>query len=222
MRFVAVFGAIASLALSGCVTTSMQGYADREMPAQPIRRIVAYVTAPPTLSASIQTSIVDEARKRGVVAGDAFQVFPPTRTYSNAEIEQGLARDGVDAVLAINVGDTGVMRQYAGTIFSSQSSGGFSGSGTATSFGNMSTVSVNGTSYGTTTTTATPKYRYSRQTAFTAKLIEAKTGRTLWVGNGQVRAGGLLFVGDGTSASNSISAIFDDLNKKGLIGASGT
>jgi len=39
----------------------------------------------------------------------------------------------------------------------------------------------------------------------------------LWVGNGQVRAGGLLFVGDGASASSSVAAIFDDLQGKGII-----
>ena len=43
--------------------------------------------------------------------------------------------------------------------------------------------------------------------------------RHLWVGNGQVNAGGLLFVGDGSSASTSVAAIFEDLQQKGIIGA---
>lgn len=206
-----------ALGLSGCVTTSMQGYADRDLPGKPVQRIAAYVSAPATLANTIESSIAEEARKHGIVAEDALLLFPPTRTYSNSEIQHGLAKDHIDAVLTINAGDTGVMRQYAGTIFQSQSSGNFSTSGMATSFGNLSTISLNGTSYGRTTTIATPTYRYSRQTTFTARLTDARSGRTLWVGNGRVRAGGLLFVGDGTSATNAMSAVFEDLQHKGLI-----
>jgi len=38
------------------------------------------------------------------------------------------------------------------------------------------------------------------------------------VGSGEVSAGGLLFVGNGSSASKSVSAIFDDLRSKKIIG----
>jgi len=212
--------ALIAMLLSACVTTSMQGYADRELPAKPVSRIVAYVAGPGPLVASIQSNIREEAAKRGVEADDALVLFPPTRTYTDAEIRKGLAARGIDGVLILNVGDTGVMRQYAGTILHGQYSGSSSASGTATRTGNFTNVSVNGTSSGTMTAVATPTYRYSRQTAFTARLLEPATARNLWVGNGQVKAGGLLFVGDGTSASSSVSAIFDDLQQKGIIGPS--
>lgn len=210
--------ALAVVMLSACVTTSMQGYADRELPIRPISRIVAYVAGPGPLVSSIQSSIRDEAAKRGIAADDALLLFPPTRTYTDAEIRQVLATHSIDGVLIINVGDTGVMRQYAGTILQGQYTGSSLASGTATRFGNTSTVSVSGTSVGRMTGTATPMYRYSRQTAFTARLLESTTGRNLWVGNGQVNAGGLLFVGNSTSASTSVIAIFDDLQQKRIIG----
>jgi hypothetical protein len=63
---------------------------------------------------------------------------------------------------------------------------------------------------------------YRRQTHFTARLVEASSGRNLWVGKGQVNAGGLLFVGDGASAFSSASAIFDDLQNKGVITVAGS
>lgn len=217
-RFICVVAA--ALSLSGCITTSMQGYADRQLPAKPVGRIVAYVAGPGPLVSSIQASVSEEAKKRGLVAEDALLLFPPTRTYTNAEIRQGLASDGIDGVLVINVGDTGVLQQYAGTILSGQYSETSSASGTISTFGNISTVSLNGASSGTMTATATPVYRYRRQTAFTARVLESATGRTLWVGNGQVNAGGLLFVGDGANASNSVAAIFNDLQQKGVIGPS--
>ena len=209
-----------ALSLSGCITTSMQGYADRELPTKRVSRIIAYVAGPPPLVSSIQASISDDAKERGVVAEDAFLLFPPTRTYSNAEIQKGLASNGVDGVLVINVGDSGVLRQYAGTILSGQYFGSTNASGTINTFGNVSTVSLNGTSSGTMVATATPIYGYRRQTAFTARLLDPATGRNLWVGNGQVNAGGLLFVGDKASASSSVAAIFNDLQRKGIIGPS--
>lgn len=217
----AICAVLAAASLSGCITTSMQGYADRQLPARPVSHIIAYVAGPtPPLVSSIQRSVAEEAHKRGIAADDALNLFPPTRTYSNAEVQQGLSASGIDGVLIINVGDTGVQQQYAGTILSGQYQGSSSANGTVNTFGNVSTVSMSGTSSGTMTATATPIYRYRRQTNFNARLLEASTGRNLWVGNGQVSAGGLLFVGDGASSSSSVAAIFDDLQAKGIIGPS--
>jgi len=198
----------------------MQGYADRQLPQKPVSRIAAYVAGPSPTVSSIQASIGEEARKRGIVAQDALILFPPTRPYTNAEVRQGLSSDGIDGVLMVNVGDTGVLQQYAGTILTGNYTGSSSAGGTINTFGNTSTVSLNGTSSGTMTATTTPVYRYKRQTDFTARLIEPATGRNLWVGNGQVNAGGLLFVGNGATASSSVAAIFDDLQQKGIIGPS--
>src|SRR5262249_50990937 len=92
----AAMAAVAAVTLSGCVTTSMQGYADRELPARPVSRIVAYVAGPGPLVSSIQSSIRDEAAKRGVTADDAYLLFPPTRTYTDAEIRKGLASRGIE------------------------------------------------------------------------------------------------------------------------------
>lgn len=216
----AVCVAVAGISLSGCITTSMQGYADRQLPAKPVSRLVAYVSGPGPLVSSIQGNIAEEARKRGLTADDALNLFPPTRTYTSAEIQQGLSANGIDGVLIIKVGDTGVQQQYAGTIFSGQYHGSTNAGGTINTFGNASTVSMSGTSSGTMTATSTPTYRYSRQTNFNARLLETSSGRNLWVGNGQVKAGGLLFVGDGANSSSSVSAIFNDLQAKGIIGPS--
>ncbi|MCK1441473.1 hypothetical protein IVB43_03525 [Bradyrhizobium sp. 48] len=206
-----------AISLSGCITTSMQGYADRDLPAKPVKRVIAYVAAQGALAANIQSNIQEEARKHQVDAEDALNIFPPTRKYTDAEIRKGMSQTGTDAVLFINVGDTGVQREYAGTILSGEYVGSSSTSGTINTAGPISTVSMNGTTSGTLTATSTPTYRYRRQTNFTARLVEVSSGRNLWVGNGQVNAGGLLFVGDGANASSSVAAIFDDLQRKGII-----
>jgi hypothetical protein len=205
------------LTLSACITTSMQGYADREPPQHQIKNIAAVVAAPTGLAASLQASIAQQANKYGIISEDARLLLPPTRAYSNAEVKNELAKDHVDAVLVLTVGDSGVRREYAGTMLFGSYSGTSSATGLATNFGNMTNISLNGTSNGTMTATAVPNYRYNRETAFQARLLDVSSGRTLWVGTGQVKAGGLLFVGNGANADSTIVSIFDDLHHKGLI-----
>jgi hypothetical protein len=190
----------------------MQGYADLERPAQPIRRIAA--VAPPALVAAL----VSEASKRGVVLEDGNVIVPPTRQYKDAEIRQLLAERGVDAVLVVTVtGDTGVQERYAGTIFS----GSYSGTSSGNAIGVGNTVSGSGMSSGTMTATSTPVYSYKRSVAFQARLSDPRSGRNLWVGSGQTRTGGALFMADAASATNAASTMLDDLKAKGLIGAAG-
>jgi hypothetical protein len=71
----------AAISLCGCITTSMQGYADRQLPQKPVSRIVAYVAGPGPTVSSIQASIGEEARKRSIVAQDALILFPHLRVY---------------------------------------------------------------------------------------------------------------------------------------------
>jgi hypothetical protein len=208
----AIAVAISAIALGGCVTTSMQGYADLQPPAHPIQRIAAI--APPALVSALYT----EASKRGVVLEDANAILPPTRQYNEAEVRQAMAAHGIDGVLVVNVtGDTGVQQQHAGTIANTTYSG--TSSGSAMVVGNS--IYGTGMSSGSATTTATPMYRYNRAIAFQARLSDPQTSRKFWVGSGQVQSGGALFVGDAASASNAASTIFNDLQAKGLIGAGG-
>lgn len=212
----AVFG-MAGLLLSGCITTSMQGYADRELPARPVKRIATYVVAPVALASSLQTSIAEEASKDGISSEDAYALLPPTRTYNDADIKKVLNEGGVDAVLIVSVGDSGIQKEYAGTFFQGQYSGTSEANGTMTRSGNVASLALSGSSSGAMTGTATPINRYSRQTTFNARLIEVASARNLWVGSGQVNAGGKLFVGSGANASQTAVAIFQDLRTKKII-----
>jgi hypothetical protein len=208
----AIIVAACATMLVGCVTTSMQGYADLDRPARPVEHIA--VIAPPALIAALAA----ESPKHGAMVEDGNVIVPPTRPYKDAEIRQLLATRGVDGVLVVSVtGDTGVQQQYAGTIFSANYSGTSSANAVVT--GNM--ISASGTSSGTMHGMSTPLYRYSRTVAFPARLSDPKSGRNLWVGGGQTRAGGALFMGDATSAQDAASAILNNLQEKGLIGTSG-
>jgi hypothetical protein len=163
-------------------------------------------------------ALAAESPKHGLIVDDGNVIVPTTRPYKDAEIRQLLATRGVDGVLVVSVtGDTGVRQQYAGTIFS----GSYSGTSSSDAMVVGNTVSGSGTYSGTMSATSTPRYRYSRTVAFRARLSEPKSGRNLWVGGGQTRAGGALFMGDATSARDAASAILNDLQEKGLIAAGG-
>ncbi len=203
--------------VGGCVTTSMQGYADKDPPSQPISHVAALVTAPLPLAQSMQASLADEGAKLHVAVDDALTIFPPTRQYTDAEVKHELKERGIDGVLVVNVGDTGVMQQYLGTILSGSYNGSTTGMATINTYGGMSTASYQGVSTGNFIGSATPIYRSSRQTTFSAKLVDALTGRVLWVGNGQIDASGKLFVGVDTSASKAVEAILTDWQTKGIV-----
>jgi hypothetical protein len=96
MKLFPISAAIIAASLSsGCIATSMQGYADRQLPARPVGHIVAYVAAPGPLAANILASVAGEANKRGIAAEDALRIFPPTRSYTDAEIRHDLMAQGV-------------------------------------------------------------------------------------------------------------------------------
>jgi hypothetical protein len=189
----AAYLGLAAIALSGCLTDEI-GDADRALPSRQVSRIVAYVAAPAALASSLQTSISSEARRRGLAADNALALFPLTRTYTDADIRQALAARGVDAVLIVNVGDSAVPRQYAGTILQGRS--------VVSSASAAAVASVNGD---------------PRPTTFTARLIEPATARHLWDGFGHVETGGYFSADDGTGPASAVAAIFDELQEKRII-----
>ncbi len=79
---VAAIVAACTTMLAGCVTTSMQGYADLDRPARPIEHIA--VVAPPALVAALTA----ESQNHGILIEDGNLIVPPTRAYKDAELRQ--------------------------------------------------------------------------------------------------------------------------------------
>jgi hypothetical protein len=188
---------LAGMMLSACALGSIQGENNLQAPARPVSRLVAYVSAPDSLVPSFQANIQVEAAKHGLSAENALVLFPPTRRYADSQIRQELAVRSIDSVLIIDVGNTGVQREYAGTIFQGRSR-------VSSGAGEAAVASVNG---------------YPRETMFSARLLDGATGRQLWAGTGQVGGNGFLSFGSGgPSVSDSVADLFDDLQAKGVIG----
>jgi hypothetical protein len=194
----------------------MQGYADRDLPDHSISHVAALVTAPLPLAQSLQADLTAEAAKANITIEDALTIFPPTRQYANEEIKRELKDRGIDGVLVVSIGDTGVMQRYAGTILSGSYSGSVVGTGTVNNYGGFSTASYSAMSSGIVQGSAVPVYRQSRQTTFSATLVDPATGRNLWVGKGEIDASGKLFVGTETGAAKTAQAILSDWQAKGI------
>jgi hypothetical protein len=96
----------------------------------------------------MQEGVAEQARRHAVLAEDALTILPPTRRYTDAEVRKALAERGVDGVLLITVADTGVVSQYAGTIFQASCSGTTAATGTVMPMGNGATVKMNGMAQG--------------------------------------------------------------------------
>jgi hypothetical protein len=103
--------------LCGCTQTTIEGYADRPVTARTLSHIVAYVAGPAALANEAQRGLTAEAGRHGVTLDNAFYILPPTRAYADADIKRELATRGVDGVLLIRIGRTGIIREYAGTLF---------------------------------------------------------------------------------------------------------
>ena len=182
--------------LAACGPALVQSEAGPQFPPRPVGRIGAYVTGPDSLVASFQANIAVEAARHGLAAENLTLLFPPTRAYADAEIRRGLAERSIDSVMIIKIGDARGQRQYAGT-FLQEASAGSSGPTAA------AVASVNG---------------YPSPTTFSARLIDAATGRKLWEGDGQIASGAFSLFANGTTVADSVAALFGDLQEKSLIG----
>lgn len=186
---------LAASALSGCGAALVQGEASPQLPPRPVRAIGAYVSGPKSLAASFQANIAVEATRHGLASDNIAVLFPPTRAYADAEIRQSLAARGIDSVMIIRIGDAPLQRQYAGTILQER----FTASGGPTA---AAVAAVNGN--------PTP-------TTFSARLVDAASGRKLWDGDGQIALGAYSLFANGTTVEDAVAALFDDLQEKGMI-----
>src|SRR5947207_11156711 len=117
MRWAACLLSIALLC--SCTQTTIEGSADREIRSRAVTHLVTYISGPISISNETQASLTAQAAKHGVILDSVFYLFPPTHSYSQQEIKRELASRGVDGVLLIKVGNTRVIKEYAGTLLAS-------------------------------------------------------------------------------------------------------
>jgi len=103
--------------LGACTQTTLDTYADRDQAPRYLTHIVAYVAAPATISNEAQATLNLEGAKHGVTFDNAFYLFPTGRSYTEQDVKRVMSSRGVDGVLLIRVGNSAVVKEYAGTLF---------------------------------------------------------------------------------------------------------
>lgn len=183
--------------VAGCATTKITSVRDPQFRAVNYKRIIVW--APFTdldKRATAENAFAVELKLRGVDAATAFAVLPPTRTYTNDDINAALAKDQVSGVLELRMTDYSVSSTYVPgdttTTGSAEVSGTSSGTSYGTSYGNSYSGSSSGSSRGsvnwTETTRQDPGYYINKpNVAFEVKLVDVATGGTAWLATSMTR-----------------------------------
>lgn len=158
--------------------------------------------------ASAENSFVAALQAQGAQAVPAMMVLPPTRDYSNEEINAALDAADVQGVLFVTLTDATVSSAYVPG--STTTTG--TGYGTATSYGTTTTGNVNWT----TTTRQNPGYYIKKpRVRFEVRLIDHATGGTAWLGTSLTR--GNAFAGWDTLMYSLAEEAAGQLTAQGVI-----
>jgi hypothetical protein len=188
----------ATVSLGGCVTTQVKGYTDRDYNHYKVERVV--VRAPNTdfaFAELLEQSMVRELINNGVRAASFLDMFPPTRQWTNDEVNLELRQQRINTIMYINLGSS---ESHSQTI-------GYINSGTASVYGNTATYSGHSTAVTT----------FHRYTSTRVKIYEVASGRTVWVGDSTTRAGGLLYMDDETQTESMAEETIASLKSNGHI-----
>ena len=175
--------------VAGCATTQITSVRDPQFREVNYKRIIVW--APFTdlnKRADAENAFAVELKLRGVDAATAFAVFPPTRTYSNDDINAGLAKDEVNGVLELSMTDFSVETTYVPGKSTTTGSADVSGNSTGTLYGNSYSGYSSGTVNWTQTTRQDPGYYINKpNVAFEVRLIDVATGGTAWLATSKTR-----------------------------------
>lgn len=168
-------GLMAVLIVStGCASTRVTAFKDPEFAGRSFGKPAVYAnTANLEWRQSLEDRLVAEMSKHGVIARATFQLIPPTRDQSPEERAQILLAHGIDALIVIEVGESGVKDQYIPPT-----------GATTTTHGTVTTYGSIGTYRGTSYTRVHGGYNVSKPWAeMSTYVLEVATGRKAWVAN---------------------------------------
>lgn len=192
----AVLVTSAVLFISGCISTHVRGFSDRDYRGYKIQKVA--VRAPNagfSFGETLETSMVKQLQAKGVKARSFLKSFPPTREWTNQEISTELMKDGYDSIMYINLIGSDTSTQTIGYIHN----------GNAYAYGNMATYSGS----------STPMTAISRYTSTRVKIYDVKNAKVIWVGDSSTNAGGLLYMSDETQADSIATEITTALQESG-------
>lgn len=159
------------LLLVSCVSTRITSVTDPQYKSFIIDKVVVVMnTSDLDLKIKIESYLVSELNKKGVIAYTGYDVLPPTRNYSENDLKAAFAKNNIDSILFIAIAEMGYSQQT------------------------MTTYQPY-TSQGTITRMGSNQYQYSMQTQggpqthtitkprlnVITQLFDAKNGNKIWM-----------------------------------------
>jgi len=173
---------------------------------QPKKVVVMVVGGTHEVTSEILERVTAQLAKKGIQAFPARSLFPPTRTWTEADQAAIYEKNEIDSGLIVTVGASAsqiipIATQTYGSanVFGNvNSSGSFNAQGTssATSYNIMSAKS---------------------KAEFSAVLLDIKKNRTVWYADVLVKASGTLFVSEKGDAKGVVNGIMGGLEDDGHV-----
>lgn len=172
-RLVNGFGiALFSVLTVGCASTNITAVKDPAFADRIYLKPAIYAnTEDLQWRRSLEDTFVSELKKHGIESLTTIELAPPTREYRPDELAKILADNGVDALLLVEISQTGVENRYIPQT-----------SSTTTTHGTVSTSGNSGAYQGQSHTTTTGGYEVSLPWAqMQTSLIDTATGQKAWI-----------------------------------------
>lgn len=201
MKYILI--AVLSLILTACVETTVQSQTDPEFKGSKVSKIVIDLSALPLqLKTQTEPILIEQLKAAGVQAVNIRDVAPATRDYTPDQLQSIIAGSGYEAIMFIQMTDSGSRTSYAGSINNTSYTGNFNG--------NQFNMNSSGIS--------TPLILAMGNNAFKATLYDNRTGRKIWIGELDTQTRGTAFVGKmGVIASSAVQALVSKLKEDGRI-----
>lgn len=163
---------VLSATIASCAETSITAFKDPAFASRVFQKPAIYVNSEDlTWRQSIEDTMVTELGKKGVIAVASMSLTPPTRTYSPEERAQVLAESDIDALIVIQIGDTGVETRYV-----PQTSTTTTTTGTATTYGENTTYQ--GQSHTTSSGGYNQSFPWAEMSTF---VVDLASGQKAWI-----------------------------------------
>ena len=184
--------------IGGCATTKMQTHVDKEHRGKIYSKIV--VDAPNAnfeFKQLLTSELCSSLREKSVECVAKYELFPPTRQYSDKQIDILVNKSGIDGWLIVSLGGGGTNQQYLG----SQTFG------SATVYGN--TVSGSASSMAV--------YSFNRQQGYTVIMFDMDSKLRSFIMEASTSASGLLNIKNSVFAESLVKKIMSEMTEAGFI-----
>jgi hypothetical protein len=184
-------------------STEFEAYTDPDYEGYQFKKVMLVVESGFEATKIITKRLTKEFNKRGITLVEHKRMFPPTRDWTSEARNKILKQKEIDAVLVITPGASAAsimpaITQTYGSVSGNynESTGSFSGSGSASSY---------------------QIYSAKSKAEFSAVLFDIPSSRTAWYVDILTKAGGTFFVGDKGDAKAAAKGVVKGLIENGHI-----